>query len=60
MAEDASLEVALAAMKISAFNSSPATKDEVELIAALRIAAAVDIAAMNVREKNTFLILQLL
>ena len=60
MAEDASLEAALAAMKISAFNSSPATEDEVGLIAALRIAAAVDIAAMNVREKNTFLILQLL
>ena len=42
-------------MKISAFNSSPATEDEVELIAALRIAAAVDIAAMNVRGKKHLL-----
>ena len=49
MAEtDAALEAELSGMTISSFNASPANGDELELIAALRVAAAADIEAMNV------------
>lgn len=49
-AEDAALDAELSAMKISAFNSSPASPEEVGLISALRVAAAADIDAMKVRQ----------
>lgn len=49
-AEDAALDAELSAIKISAFNSSPASPEEVGLISALRVAAAADIDAMKVRQ----------